>query len=212
MAYEQAESDLYRIECELREKYPSLPFVAAIGDVRNAVRIAEVLDAHHIDSVFHAAAYKHVPMMEGHVVEAETNILGTWNLVSAVRKRHIPSFVMISSDKAVNLTNVMGATKQACELIVAACPPALHRNETKCVSVRFGNVLGSNGSVVPIFRSQIAAGGPVTVTHPDIQRFFMTTEEAVSLVLQASGMGTSAEIFVLDMGENRSASWIWRKT
>ena len=202
VAFDQAESELYRVECELRKKYPGLALVPAIGDVRNASRIAEVLDAYNIDSVFHAAAYKHVPMMECHVLEAvETNVLGTWNLINAVRSRRISRFVMISSDKAVNPTNVMGATKRACELIVATPPPDSRRNETKCVSVRFGNVLGSNGSVVPIFQEQIAAGGPVTVTHPDIQRFFMTTAEAVSLVLQASGMGKGAEIFVLDMGE-----------
>ena len=200
VALDQAESDLFRIECELRDKYPELDLVAALGDIRNPHRLAEVFDHHPIDSVFHAAAYKHVPMMESHILEAvENNILGTWNLVNAVRERHIPRFLMISSDKAVNPTSVMGATKRACELIVAAAPPSL--GGTSCVSVRFGNVLGSNGSVVPIFQAQIAAGGPVRVTHPDIERFFMTTAEAVSLLLQASSMGTDSEIFVLDMGE-----------
>ena len=200
IALDKAESDLFRIECELRDKYPRLDLVAALGDVRDNKRLAEVFEQNQVDSVFHAAAYKHVPMLESHVLEAvENNIVGTWNLVHAVRRWHIPRFVMISSDKAVNPTSVMGATKRACELIVAAAPRV--RGETTCVSVRFGNVLGSNGSVVPVFQAQIAAGGPVRVTHPEIQRYFMTTSEAVSLVLQASSMGTDSEIFVLDMGE-----------
>jgi FlaA1/EpsC-like NDP-sugar epimerase len=200
IALDRAESDLFRIECELRDKHPQMELLAALADIRDPRRLAEVFDQNRVDSVFHAAAYKHVPMMESHVLEAaENNIVGTWNLVQAVRQRHIPRFLMISSDKAVNPTSVMGATKRACELIVAAAPRI--GGETTCVSVRFGNVLGSNGSVVPLFQSQIAAGGPVRVTHPDIQRYFMTTFEAVSLVLQASSMGTDAEIFVLDMGE-----------
>src|SRR5579863_7905237 len=200
VALDQAESDLFRIECELRDTYPELELVAALGDIRNPHRLADVFDRNPIDAVFHAAAYKHVPMMESHILEAvENNILGTWNLVNAVRERGIPRFLMISSDKAVNPTSVMGATKRACELIVAAAPQG--RGGTSCVSVRFGNVLGSNGSVVPIFQAQIAAGGPVRVTHPDIERYFMTIAEAVSLLLQASSMGTDSEVFVLDMGE-----------
>jgi FlaA1/EpsC-like NDP-sugar epimerase len=200
IALDKAESDLFRIQCELRDKYPRLDLVAALGDIRDPKRVAELFEHNRVDSVFHAAAYKHVPMLESHIVEAvENNIVGTWNLVHAVRRWHIPRFLMISSDKAVNPTNVMGATKRACELIVAAAPRV--RGETTCVSVRFGNVLGSNGSVVPIFQAQIAAGGPVRVTHPEIQRYFMTTSEAVSLVLQASSIGTDSEIFVLDMGE-----------
>lgn len=197
---DQAESDLFRIQNELRDKHPALDLVVALGDIRNPRRLAEVLDRNGVDSVFHAAAYKHVPMMESHLLEAvHNNILGTWNLVDAVRKRHIPRFLMISSDKAVNPTNIMGATKRACELIVAAAPPGVEG--LKCVSVRFGNVLGSNGSVVPIFQRQIAAGGPVRVTHAEVQRYFMSTAEAVSLVLQANSMGTNSELFVLDMGE-----------
>jgi FlaA1/EpsC-like NDP-sugar epimerase len=200
VALDQAESDLFRIHCELHDKYPELDLVAALGDIRNPERIADVFDRNPIDSVFHAAAYKHVPMMESHILEAvENNILGTWNLVNAVRDRHVPRFLMISSDKAVNPTSVMGATKRACELIVAAAPQ--RHGGTSCVSVRFGNVLGSNGSVVPIFQAQIAAGGPVRVTHADIERYFMTTAEAVSLLLQASSMGTDSEVFVLNMGE-----------
>ncbi|HTQ55179.1 MAG TPA: nucleoside-diphosphate sugar epimerase/dehydratase [Bryobacteraceae bacterium] len=200
IALDKAESDLFRIECELRDRHPRLEVVAALADIRDTRRLAEVFERHAIDSVFHAAAYKHVPMLESHILEAvENNIVGTWNLVHAVRRRRVPRFLMISSDKAVNPTSVMGATKRACELIVAGAPRV--RGETTCVSVRFGNVLGSNGSVVPVFQSQIAAGGPVRVTHPEVQRYFMTIPEAVSLVLQASSMGTDSEIFVLDMGE-----------
>jgi len=202
IAFDQAESDLFRIECELREKYPDLELIAALGDLRDAERLNQLFDQHAVDSVFHAAAYKHVPMMETHVLEAvQNNILGTWQLMEVVHKHRVPNFLMISSDKAVNPTNVMGATKRVCELIVSAAPGARDGRSTKCVSVRFGNVLGSNGSVVPIFQAQIAAGGPVRVTHPDIQRYFMTASEAVSLVLRAATMGTASEIFVLDMGE-----------
>jgi len=202
ITFDQAESDLFRIDCELRDKYPDLELVAALGDIRDAERLAQVFDQHAVDSVFHAAAYKHVPMMETHVLEAVyNNIIGTWQLMEAVHKHRVPNFLMISSDKAVNPTSVMGATKRVCELIVSAAPGSREGRSTKCVSVRFGNVLGSNGSVVPIFQAQIAAGGPVRVTHPDIQRYFMTASEAVSLVLRASTMGTSSEIFVLDMGE-----------
>jgi FlaA1/EpsC-like NDP-sugar epimerase len=200
VAFDQAESDLFRIGNELRERFPKLEFVLALGSIRETERISEVLQRHHVDSIFHAAAYKHVPMMESHVVEAvRNNILGTWNLIRAARDRHADSLVMISSDKAVNPICVMGATKRVCERIVAATWPA--NSQTKCVSVRFGNVLGSNGSVVPIFQAQIAAGGPVKVTHPEARRYFMTISEAVSLVVQASTQSGGSEIFVLDMGE-----------
>ena len=201
IAFDQAESELFKIERELREKFRGLELVAAIGDIREPDRLTEVLDRYSVDSVFHAAAYKHVPLMESHVVEAvRNNILGTWHLVCHARRAGVRSFLMISSDKAVNPTNVMGATKRVCERIVSARPAGAGR-EMKCVSVRFGNVLGSNGSVVPIFQSQIESGGPIKVTHPDMRRYFMTTAEAVSLVLQASTMGKGSEIFVLDMGE-----------
>jgi FlaA1/EpsC-like NDP-sugar epimerase len=153
-----------------------------------------------VESVFHAAAYKHVPMMESHVFEAvRNNVLGTWNLVLAARHMRVRNLLMISSDKAVNPICIMGATKRVCERIIGAqCSgtPA-----TTCSSVRFGNVLGSNGSVVPIFQAQIAAGGPIKVTHPHARRYFMTISEAVSLTLQASTKSEGSEIFVLDMGE-----------
>jgi FlaA1/EpsC-like NDP-sugar epimerase len=200
VAFDQAESELFKIENELREKYPRLELVTALGDIRDADRLAEVLDRRAVESVFHAAAYKHVPMMESHILEAvRNNIIGTWNLVCAARHQNVRSLLMISSDKAVNPICVMGATKRVCERIVSGRPPA--NVGTKCVSVRFGNVLGSSGSVVPAFQAQIAAGGPVKVTHPDVRRFFMTISEAVSLVVQAWTKSQGSEIFVLDMGE-----------
>jgi FlaA1/EpsC-like NDP-sugar epimerase len=200
VAFDQAESDLFRIENELRERYPELDLVVALGNIRDTDRISEVLHQHKVESIFHAAAYKHVPMMESHVLEAvRNNVLGTWNLVRAARGQNVRSLLMISSDKAVNPICVMGATKRVCERIVSARWPG--NGQTKCVSVRFGNVLGSNGSVVPVFQAQIAAGGPIKVTHPEARRFFMTISEAVSLVVQASSRSDGSEIFVLDMGE-----------
>jgi FlaA1/EpsC-like NDP-sugar epimerase len=200
IAFDQAESDLFRIENELREKYPDLELVPALGDIREGERLPEILEHHRVESIFHAAAYKHVPMLQSNVLEAvRNNILGTWNLVRTARSYNVASLLMISSDKAVNPICVMGATKRACEKIVAGRSPA--SGCTKCVSVRFGNVLGSNGSVVPIFQAQIAAGGPVRVTHPQARRYFMTISEAVSLVLQASAKCDGADICVLDMGE-----------
>jgi FlaA1/EpsC-like NDP-sugar epimerase len=200
VAFDQAESDLFRIENELRERYPELELVVALGSIRETDRLTEVLQRQGVDSIFHAAAYKHVPMMESHVLEAvRNNVLGTWNLVRAARSQNVRSLLMISSDKAVNPICVMGATKRVCERIVSARWPG--HGQTKCVSVRFGNVLGSNGSVVPVFQAQIAAGGPIKVTHPEARRFFMTISEAVSLVVQASTKSQGSEIFVLDMGE-----------
>ncbi|HLG98206.1 MAG TPA: nucleoside-diphosphate sugar epimerase/dehydratase [Bryobacteraceae bacterium] len=198
--FDQAESELYRIEQELHRTLPSVNVVAELGDMRDPVRIDEVFHRHQVNSVFHAAAYKHVPMMEAHVLEAATNnVVGTWNIVQAAHRYKVPDFLMISSDKAVNPTSIMGVTKRIAELIVSSMPAS--EGGTKFVSVRFGNVLGSNGSVVPLFKEQIAAGGPVTVTHPNMRRYFMTIREAVQLVLQASTMGKGSEIFVLDMGE-----------
>ena len=202
IALDQAESELFKIERELRETNRDLELAAVVGDIRERERIAEVLEQFSVDSVFHAAAYKHVPLMESHVLEAaRNNILGTWQLVCEARRHRVRSFLMISSDKAVNPTNVMGATKRVCERIVSARHAGPGAREMKGVSVRFGNVLGSNGSVVPIFQQQIESGGPVKVTHPEMRRYFMTTSEAVALVLQASTMGQGSEVFVLDMGE-----------
>jgi FlaA1/EpsC-like NDP-sugar epimerase len=199
VAFDKAESDLFRIECELRENFPGIEVVTALGDICDHDRVSEVIDTANVDSLFHAAAYKHVPMMESHVIEAvRNNILGTWNVLRTARRQSVRNLLLISSDKAVNPICVMGATKRACERLVLAKHPD---SETRCVSVRFGNVLGSNGSVVPIFQSQIASGGPVRVTHPEARRFFMTVSEAVSLTLQASTRSQGSEIFVLDMGE-----------
>jgi FlaA1/EpsC-like NDP-sugar epimerase len=200
VAFDQAESDLFRIENELRERYPELELVTALGDIRDTRRLDEVFKKHGVESVYHAAAYKHVPMMESHVFEAvRNNILGTWNLVRAARRQNVQRFLMISSDKAVNPVCVMGATKRVCERIVSARRG--DAGQIQGASVRFGNVLGSNGSVVPIFQAQIAAGGPVKVTHPEARRYFMTISEAVSLAIQASTKSQGSEIFVLDMGE-----------
>lgn len=200
--FERAESDLYRIHLELSQKFPDLEIVQQIGDIRELASVEQAIERHGIQSIFHAAAYKHVPMMEAHLVEAvKNNVLGTYNVVRAAYTHGVSDFLMISSDKAVNPTNIMGLTKRIAELIVSSLPTPAEGSMTKCVSVRFGNVLGSNGSVVPLFRQQIAAGGPVTVTHPDMRRYFMTIREAVQLVLQASTMGKGSEIFVLDMGE-----------
>jgi len=200
IAFDQAESDLFRIQNEIRDKYPELELVTALGNIRESDRLSEVMMRHGVESIFHAAAYKHVPMMESHVLEAvSNNVLGTWNLVRAARAHNVRSLLMISSDKAVKPICVMGATKRVCERIVSARCPG--NAQTRCVSVRFGNVLGSNGSVVPMFQEQIAAGGPIKVTHPEARRFFMTISEAVSLVVQASTRSQGSEIFVLDMGE-----------
>lgn len=200
VALDQAESDLFRVESELRERYPELQLVAALGNIQEIGRVSDLLQRHKVESVFHAAAYKHVPMLESHVIEAvRNNVLGTWNLVRVARGLNVRSLLMISSDKAVNPICVMGATKRACEKIVSARWSG--NGQTKGVSVRFGNVLGSNGSVVPIFQAQIAAGGPIKVTHPEARRYFMTISEAVSLVVQASAQSEGSEIFVLDMGE-----------
>jgi FlaA1/EpsC-like NDP-sugar epimerase len=201
IALDQAESELFKIDHELRAKFPELELLSEIADIRDYQRIDEILRVHSVESIFHAAAYKHVPMMEVQPLEAaKNNILGTWNVVQAAHRNAVSDFLMISSDKAVNPTNVMGATKRAAELLISSMAH-VGPGGTKYVSVRFGNVLGSNGSVVPLFKQQIATGGPVTVTHPEVRRYFMTTREAVQLVLQASTMGRGNETFVLDMGE-----------
>jgi FlaA1/EpsC-like NDP-sugar epimerase len=198
VGFEIAESPLFEIDREMRQAFPQTPFYPEIGNVQNRTRLDEVLRQYSPSVVYHAAAYKHVPMMEAHVFEAiENNVFGTYNVAMAAAERGVEDFVMISSDKAVRPTNIMGATKRVAELLLLA----LQNGRTNYVAVRFGNVLGSNGSVIPIFKKQIAAGGPVTVTHPDMRRFFMTIPEACQLVLQAAVIGKGGQICVLDMGE-----------
>ncbi len=193
------ENTTYDIQNELKNKFPNLDLVVLIASVRNTKRMDMIFEKYRPDIVYHAAAHKHVPLMEDSPNEAvKNNVLGTWKVVQAADRWKTKRFVMISTDKAVNPTNIMGATKRICEMIVQTYN---NRSETEFVSVRFGNVLGSNGSVIPLFKKQIAQGGPVTVTHPDIIRYFMTIPEAVSLVLQAGVYARGGEIFVLDMGE-----------
>jgi FlaA1/EpsC-like NDP-sugar epimerase len=201
VALDQAESELFKIEMEMKERGEAVPFRPVIGDIRNYARIEEILRKYKVTSIYHAAAYKHVPMMEDSLIEAvSNNVFGLYNMVQASVQNGVKSFVMISTDKAVNPTNIMGLTKRVAELVVSSMPTTGNVPCTRFVSVRFGNVLDSNGSVVPIFKAQIAAGGPVTVTHPEMRRYFMTIPEAVQLVLQASTMGQGGETFVLDMG------------
>ena len=193
------ENTTYDIQNELKEKYPGLNLVVLIASVRNTLRMDLIFKKYRPDIVYHAAAHKHVPLMEDSPNEAvKNNVLGTWKVVKAADKWGVKRFVMISTDKAVNPTNIMGATKRICEMIIQTYDK---RSKTEFVAVRFGNVLGSNGSVIPLFKKQIENGGPVTVTHPDIIRYFMTIPEAVSLVLQAGAYARGGEIFVLDMGE-----------
>ena len=198
VGFEIAESPLFEIDQEMRQTFPLVPFHPEIGSIQNRARLDDVLRQYRPTLVYHAAAYKHVPLMEAHVFEAiEDNVFGTYNAAMAAAKQGVEDFVMISSDKAVRPTNIMGATKRIAELVLLA----LQNGRTKYVAVRFGNVLGSNGSVIPIFKKQIAAGGPVTVTHPEMRRFFMTIPEASQLVLQASAIGKGGQICVLDMGQ-----------
>lgn len=196
--FERSENDLYKIALELSTFFPKSSFSPCIGDILDVDRLHQVITLHRPQSIFHAAAYKHVPMMESNCLQAITNnIFGTYNVALVAAQCNVPDFVMISSDKAVNPTNIMGVTKRIAELLVLS----LQSYPTRFVAVRFGNVLGSNGSVLPLFQEQIAKGGPVTVTHPEARRYFMTIPEAVQLVLQASTMGRGGEIFTLDMGE-----------
>lgn len=193
------ENNAYDIQNELRRNYPNLNLKVLIASVRNTKRIDLIFEKYRPDIVYHAAAHKHVPLMEESPNEAvKNNVLGTWKVVQAADKWKVKHFVMISTDKAVNPTNIMGATKRICEMIIQTYN---NHSETEFVAVRFGNVLDSNGSVIPLFKKQIEQGGPVTVTHPDIIRYFMTIPEAVSLVLQAGAYARGGEIFVLDMGE-----------
>jgi FlaA1/EpsC-like NDP-sugar epimerase len=197
---DSGETALYEIEQDLADRAPALPFRPEVANIQNRRRLAEIFAAHRPSVVFHAAAYKHVPMMEAHIFEAiENNVFGTRTLAREAARRGVETFVLVSSDKAVRPANVMGATKRLAELVCQASGESAP--QTRFVAVRFGNVLGSNGSVIPRFRQQIARGGPVTVTHPDMRRYFMTIPEAAQLVLEAAAMGTGGEIFVLEMGE-----------
>jgi FlaA1/EpsC-like NDP-sugar epimerase len=197
--FERSENDLFRLSSELRRNVPWLNQVPVVGDILDVGSLREVFAVHRPHSVFHAAAYKHVPMMEMNCFQAVTNnIFGTYNVALVARQFQAEDFVMISTDKAVKPTNVMGVTKRVAELIILG----LQHQSTRFIAVRFGNVLGSNGSVLPIFEEQIRNGGPVTVTHPEAKRYFMLIPEAVQLVLQASTMGRGGEIFILDMGED----------
>ncbi len=193
------ENNAYDIQQELKYKYPNLDLVVLIASVRNTNRMNHIMEKYHPDIIYHAAAHKHVPLMEDSPNEAiKNNVFGTWKTAQAAVQYGVKKFVMISTDKAVNPTNIMGASKRICEMIIQTYN---RHYDTEFVAVRFGNVLGSNGSVIPLFKRQIMAGGPVTVTHPDIIRYFMTIPEAVSLVLQAGVYAKGGEIFVLDMGE-----------
>lgn len=193
------ENNAYEIQQELLRKYPELDLAVLIASVRNTNRINDIFAFYRPDIVYHAAAHKHVPLMEVSPNEAiKNNVMGTYKTAQAADKYGAEKFVLISTDKAVNPTNVMGASKRICEMVIQMMN---QKSKTNFVAVRFGNVLGSNGSVIPLFKQQIAAGGPVTVTHPDIIRYFMTIPEAVSLVLQAGAYARGGEIFVLDMGK-----------
>lgn len=194
------ENSIYQIDMELKKAYEqTIEIVPIIADIQDRDRIFEIMDIHQPDVVYHAAAHKHVPLMEFNPKEAvKNNILGTRNVAEAADTFSVGTFVMISSDKAVNPTNVMGSTKRIAEMIVQQLD---RQSETKFVAVRFGNVLGSRGSVIPLFKKQIQQGGPVTVTHPDMTRYFMTIPEASRLVLQAGSLAKGGEIFVLDMGQ-----------
>ena len=193
------ENSIYNIHQELSARYPELDLVPAIVDVRDAPAVRRVFQVHQPDAVFHAAAHKHVPLMEENALEAvKNNVLGTLCVARAAREYNAHTFVLISTDKAVNPVSIMGATKRVAEMIVQEMAG---QGKTRFVAVRFGNVLGSRGSVLPLFKKQIAGGGPVTVTHPEMTRYFMTIPEAVQLVIQAGAMARGGEIFVLDMGE-----------
>ena len=199
--YEQSEFNLYTIEQELTEAFPALELVRLMGDVKDLAHLRHTFAQWKPHVVFHAAAYKHVPLMEelNAAAALRNNTLGTYHAALASAEVQAERFVLISTDKAVNPTNVMGATKRAAEMVVSMM--AAEHPGTRFMAVRFGNVLGSSGSVIPKFKEQIAKGGPVTVTHPDIIRYFMTIPEAARLVLQAAAIGQSGQVLVLDMGE-----------
>ena len=201
---DNSEYALYNIERELRQLMATagqeLELVALLGTVQDQQRLESIFRTFGVQTVYHAAAYKHVPMVEHNVAEGvANNVFGTWYAAEAARKTRVETFVLVSTDKAVRPTNIMGASKRFAEMILQGL--AQQDTHTRFCMVRFGNVLGSSGSVVPLFREQIASGGPVTVTHPEVSRYFMSIAEAAQLVLQASAMGTGGDVFVLDMGE-----------
>jgi FlaA1/EpsC-like NDP-sugar epimerase len=194
------ENTLYELEIDLKRKFPNQPILSVVGDILDPVKVNEILSGNKVNLVYHAAAYKHVPLMEREPTGAvRNNVFGTLNVAKLAVENHVDKFVLISTDKAVNPANIMGTTKRVAEMIVQG----LSGNEsgTKFIAVRFGNVIGSNGSVIPIFRRQIIEGGPVTITHAEATRYFMSISEAVQLVMTAGAMGTGGEIFLLDMGE-----------
>jgi len=196
---ERNEFNLYQIDLDLRSRYPQLSLYGYLGDICDSALVDQLLQRHRPALVFHAAAYKHVPLLENQVREAvHNNVFGTVQLAEAAIRQGCKKFVLISTDKAVKPTSIMGASKRLAEMV---CQDFNNRSDTRFVTVRFGNVLGSAGSVVPLFRSQIAAGGPVTVTHPEVTRYFMTIQEASQLILQAGAVGEGGEVFVLDMGK-----------
>ena len=198
------ENNAYELQMELRKKYPELKFDVLIGSVRDKARLSEVFSTYKPKVVFHAAAHKHVPLMEDSPNEAiKNNIYGTYNVASTCEEFNVERFVLISTDKAVNPTNIMGTSKRIAEMVMQrfALKQKKEGGKTIFAAVRFGNVLGSNGSVIPLFKKQISEGGPVTVTHPEINRFFMTIPEAAQLVMQAGAFAEGGEIFILDMGE-----------
>jgi len=204
--FDSAETPMHNIRLELEDRFPEVNFLPVVGDVRMEARVKNVFVKYHPQYVFHAAAYKHVPLMEENPCEAvHTNVYGTYILANMSVRYDVEKFVMISTDKAVNPTNVMGASKRLAEMYIQSLGLAIsrgrHPGKTHFITTRFGNVLGSNGSVIPRFREQLAKGGPLTVTDPDIIRYFMTIPEACRLVLEASFMGKGNDIFVFDMGE-----------
>lgn len=196
---DNGEYALYRIDHELQTEFQDLIFYSVLGDICDSATVEKVVGEYKPDMIFHAAAYKHLPILQTQVREAfRNNVLGTMRLAEAAERHNVETFVMISTDKAVNPANIMGATKRVAEMV---CQNMNDRSDTRYITVRFGNVLNSNGSVVPLFKEQIAKGGPVTVTHPEISRYFMTIAEASQLIMQAAVLGSGGEIYVLDMGE-----------
>ena len=202
---DQAETPLHDIRLELQDRWRDIDAETIIADISNATRLEEIFKEFKPQYIFHAAAYKHVPMMEDNVSESiQVNVYGTRTLADLAVKYGVEKFVMISTDKAVNPTNVMGCSKRICEIYVQSLAKKLQKegiHATQFITTRFGNVLGSNGSVIPRFRNQIQKGGPVTVTHPEIIRYFMTIPEACRLVLEAGSMGNGGEIYIFDMGK-----------